>query len=121
MNAKCASLEKTKQRLQGEVEDLMVDVERANSMAAALDKKQRNFDKVWGSSVLTELHGVGVLGVVGGRDQPPTQPYSGAVVLERFLNFTRMFFLHLWWGLGIGWRRNSFGQLLAVSQFPQCS
>jgi myosin protein heavy chain len=39
-------LEKTKQRLQGEVEDLMVDVERANSLAAALDKKQRNFDKV---------------------------------------------------------------------------
>uniref|UniRef100_A0A6I8N3I2 Myosin heavy chain 3 n=1 Tax=Ornithorhynchus anatinus TaxID=9258 RepID=A0A6I8N3I2_ORNAN len=46
VNAKCASLEKTKQRLQGEVEDLMIDVERANSMAAALDKKQRNFDKV---------------------------------------------------------------------------
>uniref|UniRef100_A0A2K5DP70 Myosin heavy chain 3 n=1 Tax=Aotus nancymaae TaxID=37293 RepID=A0A2K5DP70_AOTNA len=46
VNAKCASLEKTKQRLQGEVEDLMVDVERANSLAAALDKKQRNFDKV---------------------------------------------------------------------------
>ena len=48
MNAKCASLEKTKQRLQAEVEDLMVDVDRANSLAAALDKKQRNFDKVRG-------------------------------------------------------------------------
>lgn len=59
MNAKCASLEKTKQRLQGEVEDLMVDVERANSLAAALDKKQRNFDKVWGSSMPAELHGAG--------------------------------------------------------------
>ncbi len=46
MNSKCASLEKTKQRLQGEVEDLMIDVERANSLAANLDKKQRNFDKV---------------------------------------------------------------------------
>lgn len=46
MNAKCASLEKTKQRLQGEVEDLMIDVERANALAANLDKKQRNFDKV---------------------------------------------------------------------------
>ena len=45
-NSKCASLEKTKQRLQGEVEDLMIDVERANAMAANLDKKQRNFDKV---------------------------------------------------------------------------
>ena len=46
MNAKCSSLEKTKQRLQGEVEDLMVDVERANAQAAGLDKKQRSFDKV---------------------------------------------------------------------------
>lgn len=46
VNAKCASLEKTKQRLQNEVEDLMIDVERANALAANLDKKQRNFDKV---------------------------------------------------------------------------
>lgn len=44
--AKCASLEKTKNRLQGELEDLTVDLERSNSAAAALDKKQRNFDKV---------------------------------------------------------------------------
>ncbi len=50
VNSKCASLEKTKQRLQGEVEDLMIDVERANSLAANLDKKQRNFDKVSGWS-----------------------------------------------------------------------
>ncbi|XP_036845977.1 myosin heavy chain, fast skeletal muscle-like [Oncorhynchus mykiss] len=33
-NSKCASLEKTKQRLQGEVEDLMIYVEGANAMAA---------------------------------------------------------------------------------------
>ena len=46
VNAKCSSLEKTKQRLQGEVEDLMVDAERSNAAAAALDKRQRNFDKV---------------------------------------------------------------------------
>lgn len=46
VNAKCSSLEKTKQRLQGEVEDLMADVERANAQAASLDKKQRSFDKV---------------------------------------------------------------------------
>uniref|UniRef100_A0A3P9B7G9 Myosin heavy chain, fast skeletal muscle n=1 Tax=Maylandia zebra TaxID=106582 RepID=A0A3P9B7G9_9CICH len=46
VNAKCFSLEKTKQRLQGEVEDLMADVERANTQAAGLDKKQRSFDKV---------------------------------------------------------------------------
>merc|ERR1711881_657295 len=44
--AKCASLEKTKQRQQGDLEDLQIDLERANSAAAALDKKQRNFDKV---------------------------------------------------------------------------
>jgi len=45
-NAKCSSLEKTKHRLQTEIEDLVIDVERANATAAALDKKQRNFDKV---------------------------------------------------------------------------
>lgn len=45
-NAKCASLEKTKQRLQSEMEDLMIDLERANISAVNLDKKQRNFDKV---------------------------------------------------------------------------
>lgn len=47
-NAKCSSLEKTKHRLQTEIEDLVVDLERANAAAAALDKKQRNFDKVVG-------------------------------------------------------------------------
>lgn len=46
-NAKCSSLEKTKHRLQTEIEDLVIDVERANAAAAALDKKQRNFDKVF--------------------------------------------------------------------------
>lgn len=45
-NVKCASLEKTKQRLQAEVEDLMVELERSNAACATLDKKQRNFDKV---------------------------------------------------------------------------
>merc|ERR1711981_776225 len=44
--AKCASLKKTKQRQVGEIEDLQIDLERANSAAAALDKKQRNFDKI---------------------------------------------------------------------------
>lgn len=44
--AKCSSLEKTKQRLQTEIEDLVVDLERSNAAALALDKKQRNFDKV---------------------------------------------------------------------------
>lgn len=46
VNAKCSSLEKTKQRLQGDVEDLMADVDRANAQAASLDKKQKSFDKV---------------------------------------------------------------------------
>lgn len=46
VNSKCASLEKTKQRLQGEVDDLMIDVERSNAACAAFDKKQKNFDKV---------------------------------------------------------------------------
>lgn len=46
MSSKCASLEKTKQRLQGEVDDLMLDLQRANTACACLDKKQRNFDKV---------------------------------------------------------------------------
>lgn len=58
VNAKCSSLEKTKHRLQNEIEDLMVDVERSNAAAAALDKKQRNFDKVgpgWGHSPGGEL------------------------------------------------------------------
>lgn len=52
-NAKCASLEKTKHRLQTEIEDLMVDLERSNSVAAALDKKQRNFDKVRANFIRT--------------------------------------------------------------------
>ncbi|KAM8723837.1 myosin-16-like [Acanthopagrus schlegelii] len=44
--ARAASLEKVKQRLQGEVEDLTIDLERSNAAAAALDKKQRVFDKL---------------------------------------------------------------------------
>ena len=54
MNAKCSSMEKTKQRLQGEVEDLMLDMERSNASASALDKKQRNFDKVSGQLIGSE-------------------------------------------------------------------
>ena len=62
---KCNALEKVKARLQGEVEDLMVDVERANASklirklvlknknfrnfyqdASSMDKKQKQFDKL---------------------------------------------------------------------------
>ncbi len=45
VNAKCSSLEKTKHRLQNEIEDLMVDLERSNAAAAALDKKQETLIK----------------------------------------------------------------------------
>ena len=55
VNAKCSSLEKTKHRLQNEIEDLMVDVERSNAAAAVLDKKQRNFDKVMNPFILTGI------------------------------------------------------------------
>merc|ERR1712003_530811 len=44
--ARCGSLEKTKTRLQGEVEDLSADLDRSNTAASGLDKKQRNFDKL---------------------------------------------------------------------------
>lgn len=44
--AKCSSLEKTKQHLHMENEDLVVELERSNAAALALDKKQRSFDKV---------------------------------------------------------------------------
>lgn len=40
VNSKCASLEKTKLRLQGEAEDLLVHVETAVAIAFALDKKK---------------------------------------------------------------------------------
>merc|ERR1712131_36078 len=46
MGARCGSLEKTKTRLQGEVEDLSADLDRSNTAASGLDKKQRNFDKL---------------------------------------------------------------------------
>lgn len=58
-NVKCASLEKTKHRLQAEVEDLMVELERSNAASATLDKKQKNFDKVLfylSSDVCSHLH-----------------------------------------------------------------
>ncbi|KAM6977340.1 myosin-7-like [Aplochiton taeniatus] len=44
--AKCFSLEKTKLRLTTEMENLMIELERSNAAALALDKKQRGYDKV---------------------------------------------------------------------------
>lgn len=43
---KCSSLEKSKQTLQVEVEDMVVELERSSAAALALEKKQRSFDKV---------------------------------------------------------------------------
>ena len=42
-HAKCSSLEKAKLRLQTESEDVTLELERATSAAAALDKKQRHY------------------------------------------------------------------------------
>lgn len=44
--AKCSSLEKSKQALQLEMEDVAVELERSTAAALALEKRQRSFDKV---------------------------------------------------------------------------
>ena len=44
--SKCSSLDKTKLRLATEVEDMGAELDRCNSYASQLDKKQRNFDKI---------------------------------------------------------------------------
>ncbi|KAM6350621.1 LOW QUALITY PROTEIN: uncharacterized protein MYH16 [Alca torda] len=46
VKAWAANMEKTTKRLQKEVEDLTVGLEKANAACAALDKKQRAFDKM---------------------------------------------------------------------------
>ena len=43
--AKCNGLEKAKQRIQNELDDITVAFERANSTSSALDKKQKQFDR----------------------------------------------------------------------------
>ncbi|GCC39680.1 hypothetical protein chiPu_0023553, partial [Chiloscyllium punctatum] len=45
VGSKCASLEKVKNRLQAEVEDLNAEVERSHAVSATLERKQQNFDK----------------------------------------------------------------------------
>uniref|UniRef100_A0A0N5AUY4 Myosin head n=1 Tax=Syphacia muris TaxID=451379 RepID=A0A0N5AUY4_9BILA len=45
-NQKIISLEKQKSRLMGDLDDAQVDVERANSYASQLEKKQKGFDMV---------------------------------------------------------------------------
>uniref|UniRef100_A0A3Q2TYC2 Myosin-7 n=1 Tax=Fundulus heteroclitus TaxID=8078 RepID=A0A3Q2TYC2_FUNHE len=44
--ARCSSLEKSKQRLQAETDELAAQLQRSNAANLALDKKQRNFDKL---------------------------------------------------------------------------
>jgi len=48
LNVKNMGLEKTKSRICTELEGMQVEVERAQNMAAAAEKKQRHFDKVVG-------------------------------------------------------------------------
>uniref|UniRef100_A0A914CDF9 Myosin heavy chain n=1 Tax=Acrobeloides nanus TaxID=290746 RepID=A0A914CDF9_9BILA len=45
-NSKINSLEKTRTRLVGELDDAQVEVERANELAGALNRKQQGFDRV---------------------------------------------------------------------------
>ena len=46
LNNRCSTLEKVKQRLSGEIEDLQLQVDASNQMAISLEKKTKNFDKV---------------------------------------------------------------------------
>jgi predicted nucleic acid-binding Zn-ribbon protein len=48
LNQKVVALEKTKQRLSTEVEDLQLEVDRATAIANAAEKKQKAFDKIIG-------------------------------------------------------------------------
>lgn len=53
--AKCSSLEKTKLSLQTEIEELLVELQRANGAALVLEKRQRSFDKVGHASLDSPL------------------------------------------------------------------
>ncbi|GCB83481.1 hypothetical protein scyTo_0024477, partial [Scyliorhinus torazame] len=46
VNSKCASVEKVKNRLQAEVQDLNTEVERSHAASFILERKQQNFDKI---------------------------------------------------------------------------
>ena len=52
--AKWSSLEKSRLRLQTEMEDLGVELERSHAATLALDKKQRHFDKVPAGAIHSE-------------------------------------------------------------------
>ena len=46
LNTKVASTEKTKYRLEAELEDLQMEYERVHAAAVVTEKRGRNFDKV---------------------------------------------------------------------------
>jgi chromosome segregation ATPase len=46
--AKCESVEKCKQRLTGEIGELAVEVERAHVSATAMERRQRQFERLVG-------------------------------------------------------------------------
>merc|ERR1719435_429146 len=46
LNFKNASLDKAKNRLTSDLEQIHIDCERASTVAAAAEKKQKNFDKI---------------------------------------------------------------------------
>ena len=46
LNSKCAAVEKTKHRLENELEELQLEYERVHAAAIITEKRGRNFDKV---------------------------------------------------------------------------
>merc|ERR1712228_368828 len=48
LNSKVSSIEKSKHRLDGELEDLQMEYERTHAAAVITEKRGRNFDKVLG-------------------------------------------------------------------------
>ena len=46
LNQKNMSLEKIKSRLTGEIDEMHVEVERAQQLAAQMEKKAKSFDKI---------------------------------------------------------------------------
>ena len=48
LSNRCTSLEKLRQKLNGEIEDLQIQVDSSNQSAVMLEKKAKNFDKIVG-------------------------------------------------------------------------
>ncbi len=58
LNQKVASTEKTKHRLETELEDLQLEYERVHAAAIITEKRGRNFDKVRFLSIILSIWGV---------------------------------------------------------------